>query len=126
MGNIFGKIATLRSSAEITAAGVEVGSWCDCDQFHEVIFALNVTAFAARNNETLDVIIERWSPNTNGYTTVVAFTQIAGTGAASEEKLVHMSVSPYIFGGRVRARCTTAGNWSSKSITYEVKAYFKA
>jgi hypothetical protein len=121
----YGKVATLRTSAETTTAAIEVGDWVDCDEFNEAVFVLNVSAFAARVDETLDVIIERWSPITAGYTTVAAFTQIATTGAHSEEKLVNGSISPYMFGGRVRARCTTAGTWSSKSITFEVKAYFK-
>ena len=124
MANV--KLFTLRASAETTEADTEVGDWVDVDAFHELMLALNVTVFASRVDETLDVTVERYSPTTTGYVTVATFTQIATTGAHTEEKLIHMSVSPYIFGGKIRARCITAGTWSSKSITFEVKGYAKA
>ena len=120
-----GKNVTLRTSAATTTAKTEVGDWVDVDQFNELVVALNVTVFAARADETLDVTIERWSPNTNGYTTIATFTQIATAAAASEEKVINSGTSPYVFGGRIRARCITAGTWSSKSITFEVKMYAK-
>ena len=124
MANV--KLFTLRASAATTAAGTEVGDWVDVDAFHELYLVLNVSAFASRVDETLDVTIERQSPKTTGYVTVATFTQIATAAAAEEEKLIHMAVSPYVFGGRIRARCVTAGTWSSKSITFEVKGYAKA
>jgi len=123
MANV--KLFTLRASAATTAAGTEVGDWVDVDAFHELYLALNVTAFASRADETLDVTVERYSPITTGYVTVATFTQIAATGADEEEKLIHIAVSPYVFGGKIRARCITAGTWSSKSITFEVKGYSK-
>lgn len=124
MANV--KLFTLRASAATTAAGTEVGDWIDVDGFHELYLALNVSAFASRVDETLVVTVERWSPITTGYVTVATFTTIETTGAHEEEKLINIATSPYVFGGKIRARCVTAGTWSSKSITFEVKGYAKA
>lgn len=120
-----GKLITFFNSS-ITAAGTTVTDWVDVDSFKELFVALNVTAFAARADETLDVTIERYSPLTTGYVTVATFTQIASTGTSEEEEVVNPGVSPYVFGGKIRARIVTAGTWSSKSITFNVKGYVKA
>jgi hypothetical protein len=82
---------------------------------------LNVTAFAARVDETLVVTIERWTPSTTGYTTIATFTTINATGTHDEEKTVTS-----LIGGRIRYRAVTAGTWSSKSITFDVKGYGKS
>jgi hypothetical protein len=115
-----GKSFILRASAASTAADTEVGDWVDVSDCNELIVALNVTVFAARADETLDVTIERWSPTTTGYTTIATFTQIATTGAHTEEKTVTS-----LIGGKIRARCVIAGTFSSKSITFDVKGYAK-
>lgn len=114
-----GRLKTLRTSAETTTAKTEVSDWYEVDDMNEMYVALNVTAFAARSDETLVVTIERWSPNTNGYTTIGTFTTISATGASSEELYIDTLAN------KVRVRCVTAGTWSSKSITFEVVAYFK-
>ena len=106
---------TLLPSTAYTTAKTVVGDWVDLGPRTELVGWLNVTAFAARANETLDVVIERWSGTTLGYTTVLSFTQIATTGAHTEEKT---AVS--LIGTRVRYRATTAGTWSTKSITFDI------
>jgi len=120
----FVKTAILRPLAETTSAGTEVGDWHDCDGFNQLIVALNVTAFPSRVDETLVVTVERWSPTTTGYTTLVTFTTINTTGEHTEEK-IFVDGTTNVLGGRMRARCVTAGTWASKSITFEVKAYLK-
>jgi hypothetical protein len=112
---------TILPSTTVTTAKTVVGPWIDVDQYQELYGWLNVTAFASRANETLTVTIERWADNDVGYTNVLAFTAISGTGAASEEKT---AVS--LLGGRVRYRYVTGGTWSSKSITFNIGLMAKA
>lgn len=104
-----------RVSAAMTAAGTALSDWFDVSDYRELVAWLDVTAFASRDNETLDVTIEREAQNTAGYVTIATFTQVATTGAKSEEKSVTS-----LIGGRIRARMVTAGTWSSKSITFSV------
>jgi len=119
MANV--KLFTLHALAATTAAETAVGDWIDVDGFNELYLALNVTIFASvAGSETLTVTIERQNPTTTGYVTIATFTQITTTGAHDEEKLVASFI-----GGRIRARMITAGTWSSKSITFEVKGYAK-
>lgn len=106
---------TLLPSTAYTTAKTVVGEWVDVGPRTELVGWLNVTAFAARVNETLTVTIERWTGTTTGYTTVLAFTAISATGAASEEKT---AVS--LIGSRIRYRAVTAGTWSDKSITFDI------
>jgi len=110
-----------RVSTAVTAAVTAVTDWVDVDEFNELYAWLDVTAFAARADETLVVTIERQADNTAGYTTLATFTTINSTGAASEEKTVTS-----LLGGKVRARIVTAGTWSSKSITFSVKLMAKS
>lgn len=119
MANVMSK--TLLASAAYTAADAELLSdWVDVDGYNELYAWLDVTAFAARADETLVVTIEREAHNTAGYTTLLTFTTINTTGAHSEEKTVAT-----LIGGRVRARAVIAGTWSSKSITFSVGMYAK-
>jgi hypothetical protein len=111
---------TLLPSAAVTAAATVVGDWVDVDNEREITAWLDVTAFAARADETLDVTIEREAQNTAGYTTLLTFTQVATTGAKTEEK-----TAVALLGGRIRYRRITAGTWSSKSITFSVKMQLK-
>jgi len=110
----------IRASAATTSAKTETGEWIDVGDYNELYCWLNVTAFAARDNETLVVTIERQADNTAGYTTLLTFTTINSTGAASEEKTVAT-----LIGGRIRYKAVTAGTWSSKSITFSVNMYAK-
>jgi len=115
------KYITFRSSAASTAADAELLSdWVDVDDFNELVAWLDVTAFASRADETLNVSVERWSGNTAGYTTLFSFTEIATTGAHSEEK----QLGTYL-GGKIRMRAVLAGTWSSKSITWSCTAQVK-
>lgn len=110
---IFKASGAMTTPATVTTDWVEIGS------FNEGYFWLDVTAFASRTNEVLDVTIERFAGNTAGYTTIATFTQIATTGAHSEEKLVVASL-----GGKIRARYIKGGAASASmtfSITGEVK-----
>jgi len=109
---------TLRASAATTSAETTVGSWLDVSGFNELYLALNVTAFAARANETLDVTVERKNLTTTGYATIATFTQIATTGAHDEEKTVNFTTG--LIGGKIRVRCITGGTWSTKTMTFEV------
>lgn len=111
----------LRASAETTTATTEVGEWFEVADFNELYAWLDVSAFAARSDETLDVTIEREADNAAGYVTLLTFTQIATTGAHTEEKS-----ATSLIGGRIRMRAVTAGTWSSKSITFAVHAYAKS
>lgn len=119
MANYFRKI--LRASAAVTAAGTEVGDWVDVDDYNELYFWLDVTVFASRSDETLDVTIEREANNTAGYVTIETFTQVASAAASSEEE-----TTTSLCGGRIRYRAITAGTWSSKSITYSIKMAAKS
>ena len=110
----------LRPSEATTTAKTEVGDWFDISDYSELYAWLNVTAFAARVDETLTVTIEREADNTAGYTTILAFDVINVTGAQSQEALALLFI-----GGRIRVRCVTAGTWTAKSITYSVKCYVK-
>jgi hypothetical protein len=114
------QILNFYPSAEVTSAGTIVTDWIDTQDYTELYAWLDVTAFAARSNETLIVTIERQALNTLGYTTVLTFTTINSTGAHSEEK-----TTSDLLGGKLRARIVTAGTWSSKSITFSVKGYVK-
>ncbi len=109
---------TLRASAAVTEATTITGDWVDVAAFNELYLALNVTAFAARSNETLTVTVERKNLTTTGYANIASFTVINSTGAADEEKTVIFTAG--LIGGQIRFRAVTAGTWSSKSITYEV------
>jgi hypothetical protein len=110
----------MRASGASVAADTLVGDWIDVDSYNELYAWLDVTAFAAWANETLDVTIERQADNTAGYVTIATFTQIASTGAASEEETVTTKI-----GGRIRYRAILAGTWSSKSLTWSLKMAVK-
>ena len=112
--------AVMRASAAVTEAKTEVGDWIDVGDFNELYLWLDVTAFAARADETLDVTIERQADNTAGYVLIETFSQIASTGAASAEQS-----TTSLIGGRIRYRAITAGTWSSKSLTYSIKMQAK-
>ena len=109
-----------KSSGAVTAAATATTSWVDVGSFNEGYFWLDVTAFAARVDETLDVTIERFAENTAGYTTIATFTQVATTGAKTEEELVTASL-----GGKIRARYITGGTWSSKTMTFSITGHVK-
>jgi len=117
----FVKLVDLLPSTTVTSATTIVGEWFEADAFNELIAALNVTAFASRVDETLTVTIERWSPKTSGWTTIMSFAVINTTGAQEEEKTLGT-----FLGGRIRARAVTAGTWSAKSITFNVRALLKS
>ena len=120
MSNV--KYITFQKSAEFTAADAELLSdWVDVDGYNELIAWLDVSAFAARNNETLVVTIERWAGNAAGYTTIATFTTIETTGAHTEEE----QVATYL-GGKIRMRAVLAGTWSSKSMTWSCTAQVKS
>ena len=109
-------------SAEYTAADAGiVTDWVDVDEFNELYAWLDVSAFAARADETLDVTVERQADNAAGYTTLLTFTQVATTGVKTEEK-----TATSLIGGKVRVRAVLAGTWSSKSITFQVKLMAKS
>ena len=114
------RIEFLESTA-YTAAEVVVSDWVDVGEYQEGYFWLDVTVFATRVDETLDVVIERFAGNTAGYTTIATFTQIATAATSSEEELVVASL-----GGKIRARLTVAGTFSTKSITLSVKGEVKS
>jgi hypothetical protein len=114
------KRVTLLSGARVAAATV-LSEWVDCDEYNELLAWLDVTAFAARDDETLVVTIERQADNTAGYVTIATFTTINGTGTASEEEGVTSQL-----GGKIRVRAVLAGTWSSKSITFTVKVMLKS
>lgn len=115
------KRVTLLASVARTAAATILSDWVDVDEFNELIAWFDVTSFAARADETIDVTIERQADNTAGYTTIATFTQKTGTGASSEEETVTS-----LIGGKIRARAVLAGTWSSKSITFSVKMMAKS
>jgi len=121
MGLTIAQKIHFRPSAATTAAGTQLSDWFDVGEYNELYAWLNVTAFASRSDETLIVTIEREAANTQGYTTLLTFTTINTTGAASEEKT---AVS--LIGGRVRCRAVTAGTWSARSITFSVEGYAKS
>jgi len=104
-----------------TAGATIVSDWVDADEFNELIAWLDVTAFAARADETLVVTVERQADNTAGYTTIATFTTIDTTGAHSEEKTV-----TELIGGKVRFRAVLAGTWDEKSITFTCKLMLKS
>ena len=113
---------TLFASAAHTAADTgTVSDWVDVDDCNELLVWLDITAFAARADETLVLTIERWAPNTAGYTTIMTFDTIVATGAASVE-----NYEDCFLGGKIRARIVLAGTWSSKSITFSVTAQAKS
>lgn len=114
------KRVTLLSGAR-TAAATLVSDWVDSDEFNELYAWFDVTAFAARADETIDVTVERQADNTAGYVTIATFTQKASTGASTEEETVTS-----LIGGKVRFRAILAGTWSSKSITFTCKLMLKS
>lgn len=114
------RVILLPSVARIAANPALLSDWVDVDEFTELYTWFDVTAFAARADETVDVTIERQADNTAGYVTIASFTQKASTGAASEEETVTS-----LIGGKIRARAVIAGTWSSKSITFSVKMMAK-
>jgi len=115
------KRVTLLSGARTAANAGLLSEWVDADEYNELYAWLDVTAFAARADETLVVTIERQADNTAGYTTIATFTTINSTGTATEEEAVVASI-----GGKIRARAVLAGTWSSKSITFTVKVMLKS
>ena len=117
------KRIVFKSSGAVTSAATATTDWVDVDGFNEGYFWLNVTAFASRDNETLDVTIERKTLGTTGYTTVATFTQIATAAAAEEEKT--LTAYTGLLGGKIRARYITGGTWSSKSITFDIQGEVK-
>lgn len=108
-------------STAYTAAEVVVSDWVDVGEYQEGYFWLDVTVFAARADETVNCTIERFAGNTAGYTTIATFTEVATAAASSEEELVTASM-----GGKIRARLTVAGTFSTKSITLSVKGEVKS
>lgn len=108
------------ASTEITSAATVTTDWIDVGDKNELLAWLNVTAFAARADETLVVTIERWAGNTTGYTTIATFTTINSTGASEEEENVTS-----LIGGRIRVRYVSAGTWDSKSLTFNVQIQAK-
>jgi hypothetical protein len=114
------RVILLPSVARIAADAALLSDWVDVDEFTELMVWFDVTAFAARADETIDITIERQADNTAGYTTIATFTQKASTGASSEEETVTS-----LIGGKIRARAVIAGTWSSKSITFSVKMMAK-
>ena len=113
--------ATMRASAASIAAETIVGDWIDIGDYNELYFWLDVTVFAARADETLDVTIERQADNTAGYVTIETFTQIATAAASSAEQ-----TTTSLCGGRIRYRAILAGTWSSKSMTWSLKMAAKS
>jgi hypothetical protein len=107
--------------ARTAADAALLSDWVDVDEYNELYAWFDVTAFAARADETVDVTIERQADNTAGYVTIATFTQKANTGASSEEETVTS-----LIGGKIRARAVIAGTWSSKSITFSVKMMAKS
>ena len=117
------KRMTFKSSGAVIAAATTTTTWIDVSAFNEGYFWLNVTVFASRVDETLDVTIERKTLGTTGYTTVATFTQIATAAAAEEEKTLIAATG--LLGGKIRARYVTAGTWTSKSITFAIEGEVK-
>jgi len=118
------KRIVFKSSGAVTSAATTTTSWVDVGQFNEGYFWLNVTAFAARVDETLIVTIERKVEGTaTGYITIATFTTVNSTGAADEEET--LTATTGLLGGRIRARYVTAGTWSSKSITFSITGEVK-
>lgn len=115
------KYFTLHASTAHTAADTIVSDWVDVDDCNELLVWLDVTAFAARADETLVVTIERWAGNTAGYTTITTFDTIATTGAHSQELY-----EDAFLGGKIRMRAVLAGTWSSKSLTFSCTAQAKS
>lgn len=118
-GGLVKRVTSL--SGARTAAATVLGDWVDCDEFNELYAWLDVTAFAARADETLVVTVERQADNTAGYVTIATFTTINGTGTSSEEETVTS-----LIGGKVRFRAILAGTWASKSITFTCKLMLKS
>jgi len=113
-----------KSSGAVTEAADTTTDWIDVSGFNEGYFWLNVTAFAARADETLDVTIERKAEGlATGYVTIQTFTQIAATGADEEEKT--QTAATGLLGGKIRARYVTAGTWEDKSITFSITGEVK-
>jgi hypothetical protein len=107
--------------ARTAADAALLSDWVDVDEYNELYAWFDVTAFAARADEAVDVTIERQADNTAGYVTIATFTQKASTGTSSEEETVTS-----LIGGKIRARAVIAGTWSSKSITFSVKMMAKS
>jgi hypothetical protein len=104
----------LLASTQILTAGTLVGPWRDVDFYKELAAWINVTAFVSRDDETVDVTIERWSGNTAGYTTLLTFTQ--ATAVTSEEK-----TAVALIGGRLRYRVVAAGTFAEgTSVTLNI------
>lgn len=114
------RVILLPLVARTAADAALLSDWVDVDEFNELMAWFDVTAFAARDDETVDVTIERQADNTLGYTTIATFTQKASTGASSEEETVTS-----LIGGKIRARAVIAGTWDTKSITFSVKMMAK-
>ena len=118
------KKLAFKSSGAVTSAATTTTSWIDVGGFNEGYFWLDVTAFAARVDETLVVTIEREVTGTaTGYITIATFTTVNSTGAQDEEKT--LTAATGLLGGRIRARYVTAGTWSSKSITFSITGMVK-
>ena len=115
------KFITFRASAASIAADTIVSDWVDVDEYNELLVWLNITAFAARSDETMVVTIERWAGNTQGYATLITFDTINTTGAQSVE-----DYEDCFLGGKIRMRAVIAGTWSSKSLTWSCTAQAKS
>jgi hypothetical protein len=121
---VHAKKIVFKSSGAVTAAATATTDWVDVSQFNEGYFWLDVTAFAARVDETLVVTIEREVTGTaTGYITIATFTTVNSTGAQDEEKT--LTAATGLLGGRIRARYVTAGTWTAKSITFAITGYVK-
>jgi hypothetical protein len=113
------KRITFKASGAVTAAATVTTDWVDVGSFNEGYFWLNVTAFASRVDETLDVTIERKADGlATGYVTIATFTQVATAAATAEEETVTAATG--LLGGKIRARYITGGTWSSKSMTFSI------
>lgn len=112
-----------KASGAVIAAATAVTDWVDVSSFNEGYFWLNVTVFASRANETLNVTIERKNNTTTGYSTIATFTEIATAAIADEEKTVTAATG--LMGGKIRARYVTAGTWSSKTMTFDIQGEVK-
>jgi len=124
-GNVFRAIL-LPSVARTAANPALLSDWVDVDQYNELYAWLNVTAFAARADETLIVTIERQADNAAGYTTIATFTTINSTSAGSGGPGSEEETVASLIAGKIRARAVIAGTWSSKSITFDVKMMAKS
>ena len=113
------KRIVFKSSGAVTSAATVTTDWVDVSGYSEGYFWLAVTVFASRDDETLNLTIERKAEGlTTGYVTIATFTEVATAAATEEEESVIAATG--LLGGKIRARYTTAGTWSSKSITFSI------